>query len=167
MQGVSQATCIPSIDLADDQLSVTFRDPTANALQQLLQLLIIPNANTSYHPDKYKDMDLAEFTRQTMVFKGLWDIYLNLPTVNEASMAERVERNLLHDAINDVQKILFPWISERTEIQPGTESVFSLFDSFQEEAGIVIATGTKGFRWTLHQVSALRNVLNCTLPIEM
>lgn len=90
-------------------------------------------------------MDLAEFTRQTMVFKGLWDIYLNLPTVNEGTMANRVERNLLHGAINDVQEILFPWISERTE-STRNESLFSLFDSFQEEAGIVIATGTKGFR---------------------
>src|SRR5579859_4339587 len=36
------------------QVPVTFENPTSTALNQILKDLIIENANTSYHPDKYK-----------------------------------------------------------------------------------------------------------------
>jgi hypothetical protein len=136
-------------------------------LQQVLQQLVISNANSSYHPEKHKDLDLAEFTRQTLAFKGLWEIHSNLPPPSVDSINDRVARNQLRAAISQLQQILFPWITDRREDQQGTESLFSLVESYREEAGIVITTGTKGFRWTMHQVSTLRNVLNCSLPIEM
>jgi hypothetical protein len=129
--------------------------------------MIVSNANSSYHPEKHKDMDLVEFNRQTLNLKGLWEIYTQLPSDRLATAAERDEKGQLRAAINQLQGILFPWLNEHGQQHAGIEELFSLVDSFREEAGIVIATGTKGFRWTMHQVSALRNVLNCTLPIEM
>ena len=125
------------------------------------------NANESYNPDRYKDLDLAEFTRQTVVFKGLWSIYETLPPAEHDTTASRMDRIAVRGALDKMQKILFPWLTKQKDDQPGVESLFSLVDSFQQDAGIVIATGKNGFRWTMHQVSALRNVLNCKLPIEM
>jgi hypothetical protein len=132
-----------------------------------LEALIVQNANTSYHPDRYKDLDLAEFTRQAVVFKDIWQIYASLPPAEHDTIANRMDRIALRDAIDKMQKILFPWLTKRRPDEQGVESLFALVDSFRQEAGIVIATGKKGFRWAMHQVATLRNVLDCKLPIEM
>ena len=144
-----------------------FENPTSTALNQILKDLIIQNANTSYHPEKYKDLDLAEFTRQTVVFKELLRIYETLPDPSSDSTASRMDRIAVRDSVNTLQKILFPWMTDHKIGEPGVDSVFSLMESFRQDAGIVITTGKAGFRWTVHQVSTLRNVLNCKLPIEM
>jgi hypothetical protein len=129
--------------------------------------LIVENANTSYHPDRYRDLDLAEFTRQTVIFKDLWSIYEALPHPDHDSVSTRLDRFALRDAIEKMQKILFPWITNRGTEEPGIESFFDLVDSFTEDSGIVLSTGKGGFRWAVHQITTLRNVLNCQLPIEM
>jgi len=146
---------------------VEFENPTSTALNQILKDLIIQNANTSYHPEKYKDLDLAEFTRQTVVFKELLRIYETLPDPSSDSTASRMDRIAVRDSVDTLQKILFPWMTDHKIGEPGVDSIFSLMESYRQDAGIVITTGKGGFRWTVHQVSTLRNVLNCKLPIEM
>lgn len=146
---------------------MTYGNPTKTALNIILEDVIVQNANTSYHPDRYKDMDLAEFTRQTVIFKDIWQIYASLPPSEHDTIASRMDRIALRDAIDKMQKILFPWLTKRGSDEPGVESLFALVDSFRQEAGIVIATGKKSFRWAMHQVATLRNVLDCNLPIEM
>jgi hypothetical protein len=158
--------CVCFVLLANVQ-AVVYGNPTETALNKILEDLIVQNANTSYHPDKFKDLDLAEFTRQTVIFKDIWKIYETLPPVEHDSIPSRMDRVALHDAIEKLQKILFPWLTKRKNDQPGVESLFALVDTFQQDAGIVIAAGRNGFRWAMHQVSTLRNVLNCNLPIEM
>lgn len=148
-------------------MSTTFESSGSKAINKILEDLIIENANNSYHPDRYKDLDLTEFTRQTTIFKELWNIYESFPPSEYDSISTRTDRLALHDALDTLQKILFPWITSRKPNEPGVESLFSLVDSFRQDAGLVITTGKKGFRWTIHQVSTLRNVLKCPLPIEV
>jgi len=146
---------------------VLYRHSSDNVLNQILEQMIVFNANSSYQPEGRKGLHLAEFVRQTLNLKGLWEIYSRLPPDKLSTAADRGDKVQVRSAINGLQNILFPWISERDTEGNGVEDLFSLVDSYREEAGIVIATGTKGFRWTMHQVSTLRNVLNSTLPIEM
>lgn len=148
-------------------MSTTFESSGSNAITRILGDLIVENANRSYHPDRYKDLDLAEFTRQTTIFKELWNIYENFPPSEYDSTSTRTDRLAVRDALDTLQKILFPWITNRKPNEPGVDSIFNLVDTFRQDAGLVITTGKKGFRWTMHLVSTLRNVLKCSLPIEM
>jgi hypothetical protein len=144
-----------------------YTNPTKSALNKILEDLILQNANTSYHPDRYKDLDLAEFTRQTVIFKDIWNIYATLPPTEHDTLTSRQDRVALRDTVDGLQKILFPWLTKVKKEEHGVDSFFELVDSFRQDAGIVIATGRNGFRWAIHQVATLRNVLNCSLPIEM
>lgn len=79
------------------------------------------------------------------------------------------ERAALRDTIESLQRALYPWIT-----QPGKDGIstytsfFDLIGSYHQDAGIVITTGKEGgFRWAIHQIVALRRVLNTTLPIEI
>jgi len=145
---------------------VSYRNPSETALLQILGV-IVQNANYSYHPDRFQDLDLAEFTRQTVILKEIWNIYATLPPPEFDTATTRTDRIALRDAIDRLQNILYPWMTTHKPDEPGLNSLFDLVDTFQHEAGIVIATGKNGFRWTMHQISTLRNVLHCDLPIEM
>jgi hypothetical protein len=140
---------------------------TAHALSVLLDNVIVPNAKTSYQPEKYQDLDLAEFARQTVIMKTLWKIYETLPSPEDDSPSSRLDRIALKDAINEMQAILFPWMTAQNQNNVGVSSMFDLKDTYRTDAGIVITTGKRGFRWTVHQITTLRNVLNCNLPIEV
>jgi hypothetical protein len=141
-------------------------NPTAHALSILLDNLIVPNAKTNYRPEKYKDLDLVEFTRQTVIMKTLWSIYETIPSGDD-SPSNRLDRMALKDAIEKMQAILFPWITSQKQDNVGVSSIFALQDSYRSDAGIVITTGKRTFRWTVHQITTLRNVLHCNLPVEM
>lgn len=142
-------------------------NPTANALSVLLEHVIVPNAKTSYRPEKYQDLDLAEFARQTVIMKTLCSIYETLPSPEDDSPSSRLDRIALKEAIEKMQAILFPWMTSQNHDNVGVSSIFSLQDSYRTDAGIVITTGRRTFRWAVHQITTLRNVLKCSLPIEM
>jgi len=140
---------------------------TAHTLSVLLENVIVPNAKTNYQPAKHQDLDLAEFTRQTVIMKTLLSIYETLPSPEDDSPSSRLDRMALRDAINKMQVVLFPWMTAQSQNTMGVASMFDLRDTYRIDAGIVITTGKRGFRWTVHQITTLRNVLHCNLPIEV
>jgi len=99
--------------------------------------------------------------------KTLWNIYETLPSPEDDSPASRLDRIALKDAIEKMQAILFPWMTTQNQDNVGVSSIFGPQESYRTEAGIVITTGRKTFRWAVHQITTLRNVLKCNLPIEM
>lgn len=78
------------------------------------------------------------------------------------------EQAAIRRAIETFQQSLYPWITESKDDKMGYSTFFDLIDSFKQDAGIVIAAGKNGgFRWAIHQIAILREVLNSTLPIEI
>ena len=113
------------------------------------------------------ERDLVETIRQTVKFKELWATYSKLRSVGDVNGKSENERLALQHDIDKIQRKYFPWLVNTRAEPPALHSVFGLDKSHQREAGIVIATGEGDFRWMMHLVNALKNVLNCSLPIEM
>ncbi|KAJ3121179.1 hypothetical protein HK100_012497 [Physocladia obscura] len=78
----------------------------------------------------------------------------------------------LHAVVNGTTNLVFSWI------KPKFSSIRSLHESFSgkkaalasskfDDLGIVITTGQWHFELAVHAIITLRNVLNCTLPIEV
>jgi hypothetical protein len=111
--------------------------------------------------------DLVEIIRQTLKFKELWATHSKLGSAEHVKSTSGSEHLVLRHDIDNIQKKHFPWLANTESKPPGLQSVFDLDKSHEREAGIVIATGKGDFRWMMHLVNALRNVLNCSLPIEM
>jgi alpha 1,3-mannosyltransferase len=114
-----------------------------------------PNAETA------KDRDIECVARQTAVLNDLLKINKDIAPTNPVSESFR-------DTINRIQKALYPWITmPKAEGSATYGTIFDLIDSYTQEVGIVIATGSGGFRWAVHQIVTLRAVLKSTLPIEV
>ena len=111
--------------------------------------------------------DLIEAIRHTVKFKELWATYSKSPSAENVISTSESESLALQYDIDGIQKEYFPWLANVKSKPPAFRSIFDLVKSHEREAGIVIATGKDDFRWMMHLVSTLRNVLNCSLPIEM
>lgn len=128
---------------------------------------IVIDAALQYRPDAKdaRDMDVAHLARQTAVLRDLLRIYEKLPSTSRESQQEQAA---FRHTIETMQQVLYPWITQAKDGNRTYNSFFDLIDSYKQEAGIVISTGKNGgFRWAVHQIVALRAVLNSTLPIEV
>lgn len=135
-------------------------------MNEALDTLIIQPA-LEFRPDgKYaKDLDIAHIARNTAVLKDLLRMYKRLSTTSTG--LEHEKKSFKH-AIETLQQTLYPWITKAKGGTGAYTSFFDLTNSYTQDAGIVISTGKEGgFRWTVHQIIALRGVLNSTLPIEI
>jgi hypothetical protein len=111
--------------------------------------------------------DIVESIEQTIKFKELWDAYSKSPSAKGVMSMSRNKHLSLQDDIDKIQKNYFPWLANITSKSPAFRSIFDLVKSHEREAGIVLVTGKEDFRWTMHLLGTLKNVLNCSLPIEM
>lgn len=111
--------------------------------------------------------DLLETIEQTVKFKELWANYSKSPSADGIISTSRNELLTLHYGIDNIQKNYFPWLANTDSEPHGFQSIFDLVKSHKREAGIVVATGRGDFRWLMHLLSTLKNVLNSSLPIEM
>ena len=111
-----------------------------------------------------KDRDLDYLARQTTVLNDLLRIYRRIDPTPETEF----EREAFRETIEALQQSLYPWITRAQGGRRSYLSFFELIESYDQEAGLVIAVGTKGgFRWAVHQIVTLRAVLRSTLPIEV
>lgn len=117
--------------------------------------------------DQTPEPDLVEPIQQTVKFKELWATYSKAPSAKGTTSISQKKRLALQDDIDKIQKNDFPWLANITYKPPAFRSIFELVKSHEREAGIVLVTGKEDFRWTMHLLSTLKNVLNCSLPVEM
>ena len=132
-------------------------------MNDVLDTLIIQPA-LEFRPDgkDAKDLDIGHIARNTAVLKDLLRIYEGLSPTREQ------EKESFKRTIETLQQTLFPWITKPKDGSRTYTSFFDLTNSYTQDAGIVISTGKEGgFRWAVHQIIALRGVLNSTLPIEV
>ena len=124
---------------------------------------IIVDAALQYRPDAAKYQDIAYHAEQTAVFINLLRIYRQLDDSTASA-----DREALRDTIEQLQQILYPWITTPEFGEPGYGSFFDLLDSYDKDSGIVVTIGKNGgFRWGVHQLAQLRGVLKTNLPIEI
>ncbi|KAI8610011.1 mannosyltransferase putative-domain-containing protein [Chytriomyces sp. MP71] len=73
-------------------------------------------------------------------------------------------RGELVEVVRDLTTLLYPWLA------PTHRSIRAMQNHFRdatEQTGIVICSGKWHFEMAVHLILTLRNVLNCTLPIEI
>ncbi|KAI9310350.1 mannosyltransferase putative-domain-containing protein [Obelidium mucronatum] len=71
-------------------------------------------------------------------------------------------QKLLTQAVDVLTKNLYPWLPS-----PGIQDLSDLTASFKTKRGIVFTFPTSGYPRGVHLILTLRNILNCTLPIEI
>jgi Mannosyltransferase putative len=124
-------------------------------------------AGATYHipngGEDLRDLDLSYMARSTSLLKRLLQMYGQLP----ASAGPFNERAAFRQAIDDLQVMLYPWITKSKDGKRSYTSIFDLEKSYRDDVGIVISTGKNGFRWAVHQIVTLRAIVNSTLPIEI
>lgn len=135
-------------------------------MDEVLDTLIVQPA-LEFRPDgkDAKNLDIGHVARNTAVLKDLLGMYERLA---------QTTRQLNHEiesfkrTIEILQQTLYPWIANPKDGTGPYASLFDLTNSYTQDAGIVISAGKEGgFRWAVHQIIALRGVLNSKLPIEI
>lgn len=134
-------------------------------MREVLNEIVVQGASQFQpHGEHVKDQDLDYLARQTTVLNDLLRIYRRIDPTPESEF----ERAAFRQTIEALQQSLYPWITAAKGGRRSYISFFDLIDSYDQEAGIVIAVGKNGgFRWAVHQIVTLRAVLRSTLPIEV
>lgn len=82
----------------------------------------------------------------------------------ESSAVNDADCDTIHAAVETVIGAQFPFL---VRAENKTKPFAALRESFTQERGIVIPTGTKTFRHACHLVATLRQTLRTSLPIEV
>ncbi|KAJ3026544.1 UNVERIFIED_CONTAM: hypothetical protein HDU68_005467 [Siphonaria sp. JEL0065] len=82
-----------------------------------------------------------------------------------AQTARQTLHKDLHSIVQETTQSVFPWIGPRFKSIHDIQRYF--LNPTTKEMGIVFTTGTWHFELAVHAIITLRDVLNCTLPIEV
>ncbi|KAI9203737.1 mannosyltransferase putative-domain-containing protein [Polychytrium aggregatum] len=111
--------------------------------------------------------DLRGLAQRCRLFRDLFSIVYDARGRRHADASVRADGDArLHDveaALGSLERTLFPFFRHDRRIN----SVPKLLQSFRDQRGIVISVGNTHYRFALHLVTTLREVLGCSLPIEM
>ncbi|KAI9203520.1 mannosyltransferase putative-domain-containing protein [Polychytrium aggregatum] len=111
--------------------------------------------------------DLRGLAQRCRLFRDLFSTVYDARGRRHADASVRADGDArLHDveaALGSLERTLFPFFRHDRRIN----SVPKLLQSFRDQRGIVISVGNTHYRFALHLVTTLREVLGCSLPIEM
>ncbi|KAI9197056.1 mannosyltransferase putative-domain-containing protein [Polychytrium aggregatum] len=111
--------------------------------------------------------DIAGLAEQCYLYRQLFELCYDATGRRRTSM-DRIlgDSNLYHQVevtLQNLEYSLFPFVNATEKYK----NVANVLQSYQDQRGLVISTGSWHFRFARHLIHVVREVLNSTLPIEV